>query len=316
MNNPYSFNIFANSLMRMSDFIKYNRNENPVTVTFNKATDATTIPAKFFVIRPVQLTNSISDEIDTVLNQTLEEPGFLPSLRDTKTGYFKEIKQNEINLPVNVRNNLDNDWLTIVLLLAFVLLVSVRAGFQKYIGNLFHSVVNYSTSFRMFNEKNYSFLQGALRLEVLYYIVFSVFIYQVQLFQHVVNANRGLILFGKTVGFIVLYYLLKKLIYWFIGIVFNSNQETSEFLFNLDNYNRAASIVLFPVVALIAYYPSGNPRFIVFLGIIAVGFFYIMILRRGALILLRKQFSIFYLFLYLCSLEFLPLLLIYKIVVE
>jgi hypothetical protein len=73
--------------------------------------------------------------------------------------------------------------------------------------------------------------------------------------------------------------------------------------------------VLFPVVALINYYPSKNPVFIVYIGIFIVAVSYAFLLQRGIYILLKKQFSIFYLFLYLCTLEFVPLFLIYKEVV-
>ncbi len=300
----------------MTDFIKYNSSENHLTISFSQAKGATIIPVKNFVDVPFQQADSISGAIDTIIQPASEEMPNSTSFSDFKYGFYKELNNNDFSLPIRERHELNNDWITIVLLLAFVLLVSVRAGFHKYIGTLFQSVINYSTSIRMFNEKNYSFLHGAFRLEVLYYIIFSVFIYQVQVMQNFENAHRGLLLFGQTTGFIVLYFMAKKFIYWFLGIVFNNGSETSEFLFNLDNYNRAASIVLFPVVALIAFYPFRNPGLVVFLGIIATGFFYLMLLRRGAIILLKKQFSIFYLFLYLCTLEFLPLLLIYKIVVE
>ncbi len=192
---------------------------------------------------------------DTIFNSELKDSNNLTIFNNTSPDFFNEIKHNENNLPVGLRKNQNGDWLTIVLLLAFVLLVSVRAGFQKYISSLFQSVVNYSTSFRMFREKNFSFLHGAFRLEVLFYIVFSVFIYQVLTLQHFAEMNNGLLFFGKTMAVIVVYFLMKKFVYWFLGVVFNSGSETSEFLFNLDNYNRATSIVLFPVVALIAYYP-------------------------------------------------------------
>jgi hypothetical protein len=69
-------------------------------------------------------------------------------------------------------------------------------------------------------------------------------------------------------------------------------------------------------VALIAYFPSEDPMIAVFLGVFTTSVFYVMLLKRGISILLKKQFPIFYLFLYLCTLEFLPLLLIYKIAVD
>jgi hypothetical protein len=208
------------------------------------------------------------------------------------------------------------DWLTGVLFVAFLLLVSVRAGYSKYIGSLFQSLINYPTAFRMFREKNYSILHGAFRLEVLYYIVFSVFIFQVMILVSNDETLFTLSLFGKTLAAVVVYFLTKKLAYRALGSIFIDAGDTSECLFNMDNFNRGAGIILLPIVALIEYYPSENPMVVVFLGILTTSVFYIMLLKRGVSILLKKQFPIFYLFLYLCTLEILPLLLIYKMAVD
>lgn len=232
------------------------------------------------------------------------------------TTYLERISWK--GLPVNIRSKSypTNDWLTIVLFLALVLLASVRAGYAKYIGTLFHSLINYTTSFRMFREKNYSFIHGAFRLEVLFYIVFSIFIFQV-----IVLSSSGFSLFtwkvyAQTLGILVVYFLAKKLAYHAFGSIFIGASETSEFLFNMDNFNRGTGIVLFPIVALIAYFPYENPLVAVISGGITVVVFYLFLLKRGISILLKKQFPIFYLFLYLCTLEILPLLLIYKLVVD
>ncbi len=317
--------------MEMNDLIKYEKGNHPVTTGFDLVAGSITIPENLLIQSSVQL-DTVENATDVVVHPTrkeirnwnwqrekkmfINETHFLPATSNTASEYFNEIQHKGLDLPIRERKELNNDWITIVLILALVLLVSVRVGFQKYISTLFQSVINYSTSFRMFQEKNYSFLHGAFRLEVLYYVIFSVFIYQLLETLHFKDTNQGLIFFGKTMGIIVLYFLLKKVAYRFLGIVFNTGAETSEFLFNLNNYNRAASIALFPVVALIAFYPFGNQQYVMLLGIITAGFFYVMLLQRGIIILMKKQFSIFYLFLYLCTLEFLPLLLIYKIVVE
>jgi hypothetical protein len=168
----------------------------------------------------------------------------------------------------------------------------------------------------MFREKNYSILHGASRLEALYYIVFSVFLFQILALYFFGAEKTGIIFYGKTLAFIVLYFVSKKTIYKALGTIFNGVAETSEFLFSLDNFNRVTGIILIPIVALIAFYPYENINFIVLLGGLTVVGSYLFLLQRGISILLKKQFSIFYLFLYLCTLEFLPLLLIYKVIVE
>ena len=232
------------------------------------------------------------------------------------TTYFERILWRGLKITPHEKNNFEGDWLTGILFFAFVLLVSVRAGFSKYISTLFHSLINYPTAFRMFREKNYSFLHGAFRLEALFYISFSLFIFQVIVLISNNNSLFNLTFYATTLGAIIFYFLAKKLAYFALGSIFTGVNDTREFLFNMDNFNRGAGIVLFPVVALIAYYPAENPMIAVILGVLTTLVFYVMLLKRGVSILLKKQFPIFYLFLYLCTLEILPLLLIYKLVVD
>jgi hypothetical protein len=246
--------------------------------------------------------------------QTGNEDANKLSLSDTS--YVEQIIWKGLKMTPREKNYSATDWLTGILLFVLVLFASVKAGYSKYISSLFQSLVNYPTAFRMFREKNYSILHGAFRLEVMYYIVFSIFIFQVIVMVSPDKSFFSLPLYGKTMAAVVIYFIAKKLAYHALGSIFIGASDTSEFLFNMDNFNRGAGIVLFPIVALIVYYPYENPMGAVFLGVLTTSVFYVMLLKRGISILLKKQFPIFYLFLYLCTLEILPLLLIYKIVVD
>lgn len=246
-----------------------------------------------------------------------EEKIFIGDLRyPPDTTYLERISWK--GLPVKQRESgyPDGDWLTGILFLSFIILASVGAGFSKYISTLYKSLVNYPTAFRMFREKNYSFLHGAFRLEVLFYLIFSIFVFQIVVLASTDNSLYNITVFGKTFAIVVVYFLVKKLAYQALGSIFIDSSDTREFLFNMDNFNRGAGIILLPIVALIAYFPYENPVIAVFSGVFTTLVFYIMLLKRGVSILLKKQFPIFYLFLYLCTLEFLPLLLIYKIAVD
>ncbi|QGY44351.1 DUF4271 domain-containing protein [Maribellus comscasis] len=220
-----------------------------------------------------------------------------------------------IGLPVRERNAYNTDWLTFVLMAAFILFASVKFSFSKYIDYLFQSVVNYSSSFRMIEEKNYSISSGAVRLEIFFYLTFSVFLFQIISYFNFKFPFGGWILFLLLFGSVLIYFIAKKMVYRAVGKVVEGWEETGEYLFNHDNFNRVAGLVLFPIVVLISFIPIEDIDFLIFTGCVVSVVFYFLLLGRGISILLKKQFSIFYLFLYLCSLEFLPLLLIYKIVV-
>jgi len=227
-----------------------------------------------------------------------------------------KIDEKGLGLPIKEFGRINNDWITLILLLVLILFASVRNTYSKYMSHLFQSVVNYSTSFRMFREKNYPVLHGAYRLELYFYISVSIFLYLVFGFFQLEFFRHGFLFFVICLGAVFIYFFGKKLLYQLLGSMFEGRQITNEFLFNMDNFNRVTGLFLFPVIALIAFYPFENPLLPVVLGIFIVAVFYLLLLQRGILILLKKQFSLFYLFLYLCTLEFLPLLLIYKVVVE
>jgi len=221
-----------------------------------------------------------------------------------------------IILPVRQLRETHTDWLTILIFLCLIVFATMRYTYQKYMSHLFLSIFNYATSIRLLEEKKYPVIHGAYRLDIIFYITFSIFVFQVLNLIRWENAYTRPSYFFMILGFVLLYFLVKKMAYLMLGIVFESTSETREFLFNMDNINRMLGLFLLPVVILVSFAPVSNPVFIVFSGLTIAIIFNLLLLQRGINILLKKQFSIFYLFLYLCTLEFLPLLLIYKVVVE
>jgi hypothetical protein len=231
--------------------------------------------------------------------------------------FTSSLSQNslDLRLPERPRNEINYDWLTLLLLISLALFASVRNSWDKYLGNLFQSVFNYSTSYRMYQEKNSSVLQGAFQLDIFFYLVASVFAFQVMNFYRIESPYHNFLMYLASLGMVFGYFSLKKTIYQILGRMIEKNTETGEYLFNTDNFKRVAGLILFPMVAVIAFYPYGNLKVPVITGILIVFFLYFLLVLRGFIILLRKQFSIFYLFLYFCTLEILPLVLLYKILV-
>jgi hypothetical protein len=218
-----------------------------------------------------------------------------------------------LHLPSREIYHQDSDWIIGLLIIVLVIFASIRTSYSKYLEHLFRSLFNYPTSLRMFREKNYPAVHAAYRLDIFFYIIFPVFIFQaVNYFDVNFSGNRiqmFLWCFVVTTGF----FLLKKMAYKFTGRLTELYFEMDEYLFNMDNINRVTGMVLLPVVLVIMFFPFHNAGLVVYLGIFLLTFLYLKLLYRGILILFKKQFSIFYLFLYFCTLEFMPLVLLFKI---
>jgi hypothetical protein len=111
-----------------------------------------------------------------------------------------------------------------------------------------------------------------------------------------------------------LFFQAKNLLLKLLGIFSESLTDTREYMFNVQNHYKVLSILLWPLVALIAWLPFQSQHVFMATGLVLTALFYLFYLIRGTRILIKKQYSIFYLFLYLCTLEFLPLLLLFKVV--
>ena len=135
--------------------------------------------------------------------------------------------------------------------------------------------------------------------------------------------------FGRQLGFgissgilkyliifagVIVYFGLKQGLYSVQGKMAEANAETQEVLYNMNLFNRILGVVLIPVTLILAFSRLPNPEILVGIGGIMVLLCYILLVLRGLKILLRKDFPIFYLILYLCTLEILPLFYIYKLV--
>ena len=158
-------------------------------------------------------------------------------------------------------------------------------------------------------------MQGAFLLDMLFYLIFAVFMFQVLQFFRVELPYQNFALYLFCLVLLVSFLFFKKSIYRIIGVLIEKKDETGEYLYNVDTYKRVAGLIIIPLVAVIAFYPYGHENIPVYVGISVVAIIYFLLILRGFKILLKKQFSIFYLFLYFCTLELLPLVLLYKILV-
>jgi hypothetical protein len=130
------------------------------------------------------------------------------------------------------------------------------------------------------------------------------------------GASKSYYTYLICLGIVIGYFILKKFIYYLIGVLTESKSEVQEYLFSMTVYNRVLGLFLMPISATIAFVPLTSVEPILYAGLAIIAIFYLMSLMRGAKIFLKKHFSISYLILYLCTLEFLPLILIYVILVS
>lgn len=224
------------------------------------------------------------------------------------------LKKVEVVFPGKKIMRSNPDWLVGIVVVAFFLFATVRLIFNKYLNQLAQATINYSAFSRVLRERYFNLLHASFRLDLIFTLIMSLFGYQ---FISVYKVNFGIsnsfYVYLVCTGMVLGYFTAKKLIYTIIGILTESREEVREYLFSITVFNRILGLFLLPVTAAIAFVPLYQPEILLFTGLGIVAIFYLLSLIRGGKIFLKKHFSISYLILYLCTLEFLPLLLIYNI---
>lgn len=208
------------------------------------------------------------------------------------------------------RNTLIPLWIHGVILLCFILFAIAQYKYGKRIQQIFNA---YFTN-RLFNQlsREGGLLKerGSIFLFISFILGFSLLIYKTYQFYFNIPIN-GYILYTKIVVGVFAFYLLKMGIYNLIGYIFKVTKETYDYILKIYIFCQLTSVFILIFIVFITY--SVSETIILFSwGLIALSF--LIRLIRGVLVtFFNFKATIYYIFLYLCTLEILPLFLLFKI---
>jgi hypothetical protein len=220
-------------------------------------------------------------------------------------------------IPIDKSRQSDYDWLTFVLIASFLLIGWTRLFFSKYFMALIKSFHSYNYASSLYYGKNSLTIRASTLLNFTFFITAGTFLFQV-LNHYDVNVSRldPVIQFLLLPAFFFAWYIWNYLTTGFIGFVFLRQQSFQEYFHNYNLYRKILGIALFPVILVLQYIsPEYKPE-ILLIGSIVFGIFYFTHILRGLFIFIKKNVSIFYLILYLCALEFLPLVVLYGVFIR
>lgn len=210
----------------------------------------------------------------------------------------------------------NTDWMIGVVIVSFVIFAWTRMIYGKYIGMLMQSAVNFFTARRVYQESNVVLGRVFLILNILFFINIGLFTAQcVNLYGITTGDLSGFMQFGVfTLAFMAIY-LSRTIILKILDFIFDTH-AFGAYNFNIYLFGKVYGLLLLPLVAVIPFVPDSLSEKLMWVGIGLYVFFYVMTLFRGLRICFKNRVSIFYLFFYLCALEILPLLTIYKCLIN
>jgi hypothetical protein len=96
------------------------------------------------------------------------------------------------------------------------------------------------------------------------------------------------------------------------GNISDEKDAFREYIITVYHSYRYIGIILFTLVIFISFSKLFPEKLLFFTGFIAAGVFYLVRVMRLFMIFIKRNISILYLILYLCALEFLPVMILLK----
>ncbi|MBN2237197.1 MAG: DUF4271 domain-containing protein, partial [Bacteroidales bacterium] len=190
--------------------------------------------------------------------------------------------------------------------------VFARQFYTLRLEQIFKSILSSSHVKQLHREGN--LVKHGYPIILLFMFSFSLALFMFQLLRELYphsfyfSVGQGFLL---VLGATVAYFIGKFLTIWYLGVLFQTKQDTYRYLTDQFLFQISASFVLLPLLILYIY--SGY-QFFVLVAIIVLSLLWIYRLQRAFVIgLACTNFSRSYLFLYLCTLEVLPLLILFKL---
>jgi hypothetical protein len=226
----------------------------------------------------------------------------------------KVLQKNVLHLMPGVQRSIsDHDIVFYILIFIVFFLGLVKTAFPKYVNSIFS--LSFQATFRQTQTKeqmSQNFFP-AFMLNVLFVLCGGLFITQFAEFNHWTKLPFWQ-LFVYSTAILLIIYLIKYIVISFTGWVFNTKEAATEYRFVVFLINKLLGVVIIPLLFLIAY-ADARTKNIAITIIICLAIFSLAVRYLVSLARIRKNLSItaFHFFIYLCAVEIMPLLVIYKL---
>lgn len=207
----------------------------------------------------------------------------------------------------------NENWYFYFLMILIAGYALARAFLGQLLSSTFFSVLSYNNAASMFKDNSQLQRQRDIILYGYYFLSISFFIMLVAQHYSLNPSNlQSYDLFAIVTLIVVGYFVLRVVINNLLGVVFNNLGMFRENIYLGYSFNKLAGILLLPINFAILYTSGIFKEILILTGFAVILLMILMKIARGIQFSFRHDVFNFYLFLYLCALEIVPLLLIYK----
>jgi len=205
------------------------------------------------------------------------------------------------------------DWQFYLLMGALMLVAWMRSVFGGILKKTYQATISFSVTLRMYKDN--SVLQKQLDgiLTALYFLSTGFYFLLLESkFNLYPYDLSGFIGYLFNIGILILIYFGRSFLLMLTGFIFNQRLLFDEYRYHISVFNKLTGLVLLPFILLINYSEGIVQNTLEWLSVAVVGSIILLRLYRGFIFSAKKGVLIFYLFLYLCALELVPVMVIFK----
>lgn len=270
-------------------------------------------------INPFELIPRLDPTVQKEIEDTRENAFVRPSnpfdIAPPPKGFQTSRPSDEISYPPVQKISSPGDATKIILsILSLITLTLLVIAFRVYFERVYTAFLNDNLLGQLYRERVAGGVTPFWALYFIYFFNIAFFIFLLFKVYAVPAAKYSIQLFFAVFFTVVLLTTFKHLVLSFIAFVFPVEREAKLYSFSINIFNIIVGIALIPVNLLIASGPANTNKLFIALGFIIIILIYIFRSLRGLLI--ANRFITFYKFhflLYICTIEFAPLVLFYKI---
>ncbi len=218
---------------------------------------------------------------------------------------------------VPIKRERHGAWLFTFLTVQFFLIVYLRVGFFRYAEEQYRSFFNLNIGQQVFRDQELSMPFPALLLTINGVLSYAILLYLGLSHYGLMGGLQGWMLFLASFGIIFAISGFKYLLMWITGAVFPFKDEVNFYNFNFFLNLKMLGALLLPINFVIAYAPPQFTEVSIWAGVGLLALAYAGLAVKGLAI--AKNYLAFYkfhFFVYICSLEIAPVLILVKVVMN
>jgi hypothetical protein len=238
------------------------------------------------------------------------------------SGLYTNIYHGHELKPVNshaiMRENVMPDWFFPLILLVLAIFAWMRVFYNRFFIQMLQAFTNSNLANQIVRDENIFIQRSSVILSVIFNLIGALLLYLLSVHYgwHLGGIGNG---FNRFLFFLIVVtsaYAMKFLILKTCGWLFEQEREMATYIFHIFLINNLLGIILLPFICLLAYNESISGSWLIIPPLIFASIAFIWRLFRGIQIGIAGNTSPLYLFLYLCTLEIAPLMVLIRIIVQ